>query len=118
MLFLFFQVSDLATNPLQMKRTAFYPSLHYVTAMHAAPAPFMRTTIINILPRFVVSNERLVPLWVRECVFSGSSGFGKFGKPKSSMVSYVPIPAKAAVEFHPQVRDSLDGYFKNRIEVN
>ncbi|XP_026194506.1 uncharacterized protein LOC34621939 [Cyclospora cayetanensis] len=61
-----FLLSDMGTYQILVERTEVNPLLHYSLSMGIAPAPFSRTTVVEILPAYVVSNETSKALWFCE----------------------------------------------------
>ena len=92
------KISDLATKPVPVKKGATNPTLRYLTYMFGASAPFMRTTVVEVLPQFILSNERNISLWIREEPFVP----GALGSSRSRIVAYLQILPKTAMEYHPQ----------------
>eukprot|EP00923_Selenidium_pygospionis_P037604 GHVN01065889.1.p1 GENE.GHVN01065889.1~~GHVN01065889.1.p1 ORF type:complete len:3455 (-),score=473.94 GHVN01065889.1:28-10392(-) len=82
--------------------------LSYALTKTTAPPPFMRTSIIEVVPRIVIINDRSIALWIRE------APTGKFdeGTP-------LRLNPQVSFEFHPQsgkkgakVRLKLSGLLK------
>ncbi|KAL8455475.1 hypothetical protein Emag_000604 [Eimeria magna] len=86
-----FLLSDMGAYQIQLERTETNPLLHYSVSMGIAPAPFSRTTVVEILPSYVLVNETQKALWVCEAA----------GGADTRCHSLEP---GAIMEFHPQSR--------------
>lgn len=84
-----FLLSDMGAYQIQLERTENNPLLHYSVSMGIAPAPFSRTTVVEILPSYILVNETQKPLWICEA-FGGLD------------TRYHTLDPGAVVEFHPQ----------------
>lgn len=65
--------------------------------MSRAPSPFLRTTVIDISPAFIIINNRSLPLSFREEPVESVLGIQRF-----AAVPYFKIEPKERFEFHPE----------------
>lgn len=92
-----FMLSDMGVFRVCVDRSEVNPTLHYSLSMTLAPSPFFRTTVVELLPAFLLSNETRRPLWVCE------SG-GAMGAAKDAPCCFHLLEPGALREFHPQTK--------------
>ncbi|EDO05442.1 N-terminal region of Chorein a TM vesicle-mediated sorter family protein [Babesia bovis T2Bo] len=61
-----FTLPDLAFSTCDFADTTECPRLNYLISTSMAPAPFFRTSVLEILPQTTVTNQFSHPLWLRE----------------------------------------------------
>ncbi|GBE61203.1 amine-terminal region of A TM vesicle-mediated sorter, putative [Babesia ovata] len=98
-----FSLPDLAYSTCDFPDTLECPKLHYLISTSMAPAPFYRTSVLEILPQTTVTNEFDHALWLREPdapVIGGSID-------QNRSTGYYLVEPGETVEFHSQVKGEL-----------
>ncbi|GIX63962.1 WD domain, G-beta repeat family protein [Babesia caballi] len=93
-----FTLPDLAFSTCDFRDTVECPRLHYLISTSMAPAPFFRTSVLEVLPQTTVTNEFDHPLWLREPDAPGGSGAYQ------RCDGWIAIEPGATIEFHSQVK--------------
>lgn len=92
------QLADLSSVDVTISKNDLTPRLCYVASMSRAPTPFLRTTVLEIVPSFILVNDRSIPIWFREDPAESIMGITKV-----ATVPYFKIEPKERYEFHPQI---------------
>ncbi|ORM42281.1 Vacuolar protein sorting-associated protein 13A [Babesia sp. Xinjiang] len=98
-----FSMPDLAFSTCDFSDTVECPKLHYLISTSMAPAPFFRTSILEILPQTTVTNDFTHPLWLREPdgYATGSGDSSKYG------AGWYIVEPGSTVELHSQAKGEL-----------
>ncbi|KAK1443107.1 hypothetical protein BgAZ_306250 [Babesia gibsoni] len=98
-----FTLPDLAFSTSHFRDTVECPRLHYLIASSMAPAPFFRTSVLEILPQTTLTNDFCHNLWLREAEFHKS---GISGSSDATCGWYLIEPG-TTLEFHAQMKGEL-----------
>ncbi|GFE55871.1 amine-terminal region of A TM vesicle-mediated sorter, putative [Babesia ovis] len=98
-----FSLPDLAFSTCDFADTAECPKLHYLISTSVAPAPFFRTSVLEILPQTTVTNQFNHPLWLREPDINAPANSNK---PQFGYGWYILEPG-ATLELHSQGKGDL-----------
>ncbi|CDR95635.1 hypothetical protein, conserved [Babesia bigemina] len=98
-----FSLPDLAYSTCDFPATLECPKLHYLISTSMAPAPFYRTSVLEILPQTTVTNEFNHALWLREP--DAPTMGGSIDENRSA--GYYLVEPGETIEFHSQVKGEL-----------
>lgn len=87
-----FSTSLSLPNAIDFPASDIFPSLSLIAFSSRAASPFLRTSTLELLPAYVIANDRDEAMYIRE-VPSKKNNFGE---------AFLTVPPNGRIEFHPQ----------------